>query len=366
VSDKLPVAILSSPTRLANEFSRLSPTRGLGVAEDDAVADTDPVKPRDRSPQRSSTMRSPSPAKWLRGEESTSQIGPSSQATTTARARSKSPAKSTGHRDLKYCSARSRNELDRERKAVREIDLDSETETASPRGRRQYGSIAERRQIPGPRPIDVHLAQLGLTEPDATAPPIAVPGPSAADLVLAHPKREGSPSRQAARQRNTQGPEPPRSYSSSLYSGDVSEQEEIKQAERPRVVELIQVSPLRHKSKEADLSPSRHATVLPSYTAWKHGQPFRTSVENEAQDKQQARLLVPRHPEHPRTEYSPLTPYFSTRDMPASTKASKTLIGDGGWLERTGAVSDDKTTLSPKKVGFLESLKKKAREIVVS
>lgn len=61
-------------------------------------------------------------------------------------------------------------------------------------------------------------------------------------------------------------------------------------------------------------------------------------------------------------EFSPLPLYFRGHGFPTTKTGEKTMIGRNGWLECTGqAISDDKRT---KKVGFLESIKKIAREVV--
>lgn len=65
----------------------------------------------------------------------------------------------------------------------------------------------------------------------------------------------------------------------------------------------------------------------------------------------------------PLSVFSPNTPFFSTKDMPASKTTYKTMISDNGWLERTTDPVEKKSS-PEKKVGFLGILKKKAKEVV--
>ncbi len=65
--------------------------------------------------------------------------------------------------------------------------------------------------------------------------------------------------------------------------------------------------------------------------------------------------------------FSPLALYFRGHDFPTIKKGEKTLIGDNGWLERTGQpmekLDQDKKT-PQKKSGLLDSIKKIAKDIV--
>ncbi|KAH8897811.1 hypothetical protein GQ53DRAFT_624464, partial [Thozetella sp. PMI_491] len=61
--------------------------------------------------------------------------------------------------------------------------------------------------------------------------------------------------------------------------------------------------------------------------------------------------------------FSPLTPFFQTEADPGVRKSSKTLIGDDGWLEKTAQL--ERAKMSPhRKAGFLDSIVKKAKDLV--
>jgi hypothetical protein len=129
------------------------------------------------------------------------------------------------------------------------------------------------------------------------------------------------------------------------------------------------ISPLHIRKA---VGPPPRSNVLQSYTKWE---------EERAASKYHRDISPPRardtdaatKAEHPSTmataegklqvSYSPLTPFFSTKDMPASKTATKTMIGDNGWLERTVTGAEEKSTPA-KKVGFLGNLKKMAKEMV--
>jgi hypothetical protein len=62
---------------------------------------------------------------------------------------------------------------------------------------------------------------------------------------------------------------------------------------------------------------------------------------------------------------SPLAPYFADKDFPVVRKGGKVMIGDNGWLERTGSPPAKKGKESPpKRQGFLDSIKKMAKDMV--
>jgi hypothetical protein len=65
--------------------------------------------------------------------------------------------------------------------------------------------------------------------------------------------------------------------------------------------------------------------------------------------------------------FSPLALYFRGQDFPTVKKGEKVLIGDNGWLERTGqqAEQSDRDKKAPqKRAGFLDSIKKIAKDMV--
>jgi hypothetical protein len=286
------------------------------------------------------------------------------QQSTTTRARSKSPAKLARQNDLKYYSARSRHELAKERKPFVEFAVGPGPGPAPSRDRTAFDSIATRRQIHGPPPINVQLAQQEVEGTDHAVAP--------APMSRRHPPVPGDG--QGKHSEILAGTDTSRTYSSSVYSDSDPQSAKGDRQQQEGLVTPARLSPLR-KSKDAVALASvssRQPTVLESYAAWKQEREVVMEEQNPKKEQQGVRspgkrtIKSGQHSEKMETsEYTPLTPYFSTHDMPASKKASKTLIGDKGWLERTGA-TPEKKVLSPKKVGFVESLKKKAREFVVS
>ncbi|KAM4066955.1 hypothetical protein HRG_000965 [Hirsutella rhossiliensis] len=61
--------------------------------------------------------------------------------------------------------------------------------------------------------------------------------------------------------------------------------------------------------------------------------------------------------------FSPLALYFRGQDFPSTKKGEKTLIGQNGWLERTGFASGRDQKVRQKKTGILESIKKIAKDM---
>ena len=65
--------------------------------------------------------------------------------------------------------------------------------------------------------------------------------------------------------------------------------------------------------------------------------------------------------------FSPLALYFRGQDLSTVKKVEKVLIGDNGWLERTGQ-QDEQTEMDKKtpqkRAGFLDSIKKIAKDMV--
>jgi hypothetical protein len=61
-------------------------------------------------------------------------------------------------------------------------------------------------------------------------------------------------------------------------------------------------------------------------------------------------------------QYSPLTPYFVDKNQPGCKKGSKVLIGQNGWLERTGKTPEKRK--DSHKSGMLESIKRIAKDMV--
>ncbi|POR32969.1 Uncharacterized protein TPAR_06834 [Tolypocladium paradoxum] len=61
--------------------------------------------------------------------------------------------------------------------------------------------------------------------------------------------------------------------------------------------------------------------------------------------------------------FSPLALYFRGNDFPSIKKGEKTMIGQNGWLERTGKASEKAKKAPQKKAGILESIKKIAKDM---
>jgi hypothetical protein len=338
----------------------------------DPVPDTDPIKHQDVSPQRSNTMRSPSPAKWRRSDPADVQESASTPSM-GVRARSKSPAKPDQHNNLRYYSARSRFDLTKEKKPLVDFALGEEGTPA--RGRATYESLAGRRQGREPPTIDVRLAQYSRERGEDRPSRFVL---DAKDQRPLNQNKRPQDKVDLHREQQQQDHEPPRdtsgTYSSSLYSENVSDETEENQRELQEVRTRVEISPLRGDGNAVGLgiSPWRRPTVLELYSAWKQGCRVELQEGQVPQEKQSDQLAdtTGRHVfhdgnEHKASDFTPLTPYFSTKDMPASKKAFKTLTGDGGWLERTQATGE-KQPVSPKKIGLLEGLKIKARQLVVS
>ncbi|KAH7311757.1 hypothetical protein B0I35DRAFT_514476 [Stachybotrys elegans] len=67
---------------------------------------------------------------------------------------------------------------------------------------------------------------------------------------------------------------------------------------------------------------------------------------------------------HNSPDFSPLELYFrSDAFFPNPRKASKQLIGQNGWLERTGGSPDKEKKATPKKTGILDGIKKIAKDM---
>ena len=61
--------------------------------------------------------------------------------------------------------------------------------------------------------------------------------------------------------------------------------------------------------------------------------------------------------------FSPFPYYFRGEDFPSQRMGQKTLIGEGGWLERTDE-GPDKSIKGAKKGGFINGIKRLAKDIV--
>ena len=62
--------------------------------------------------------------------------------------------------------------------------------------------------------------------------------------------------------------------------------------------------------------------------------------------------------------FSPFPYYFRGEDFPSQKMGQKTLIGEGGWLERTNESPDKFKKGAEKKGGFINGIKRLAKDIV--
>lgn len=62
--------------------------------------------------------------------------------------------------------------------------------------------------------------------------------------------------------------------------------------------------------------------------------------------------------------FSPLAFYFRGQDPQVKRRGHKTLIGDNGWLEKTGNQTPKETRSPPKKAKLFDSIRKLARDMV--
>lgn len=65
----------------------------------------------------------------------------------------------------------------------------------------------------------------------------------------------------------------------------------------------------------------------------------------------------------PSPQFSPLPLYFRGQSFPSTKRGEKTMIGQNGWLECTGTVFDDDKKPQTKRMGFLNSIKKIAKDV---
>ncbi|KAH8677516.1 hypothetical protein BX600DRAFT_450017 [Xylariales sp. PMI_506] len=163
--------------------------------------------------------------------------------------------------------------------------------------------------------------------------------------------------------------------------------------ETPLTVDRSVVSPL-HIVKQS--TTSINANVLKSYKDWKdtsspedmvHGRPKSiadckdgvrlpgfvhapppsppTSRENRGLVKSATTSDLRTEPRTAQTDvFTPLTPWLLDAGGKAKGKQSKTLFGNHGWLHDTAVSGAEKPAGTQKSLGFLDGIKKKAREIV--
>ncbi|KAH6622767.1 hypothetical protein F5144DRAFT_605310 [Chaetomium tenue] len=113
------------------------------------------------------------------------------------------------------------------------------------------------------------------------------------------------------------------------------------------------ISPLRIQK---DTEP-RHISILQEYTDKKKS----TRGSDKGSEQMERRATPDELSSGPELAYTPLAP-FLPQGAPTVRKASKTLIGEGGWLENT---SKPEQAGSPTRGGgFLGNLVKKAKEMI--
>jgi hypothetical protein len=160
--------------------------------------------------------------------------------------------------------------------------------------------------------------------------------------------------------------------SSSAYSQD-----------EDRDVGRLSVDPLRVNNGPPNNRLDARQSIFDSYTDWKQGVHKRASgphppandkesvFEDEYHDqkkaigmpsrKKAAHMSKPELAGYNGDPYSPLDVIFPGIPAAGTRKVSKTMIGEKGWLENT---SPQKQPPPPKKDGFFENLRKKAKELV--
>ncbi|KAG7294387.1 hypothetical protein NEMBOFW57_004458 [Staphylotrichum longicolle] len=261
------------------------------------------------------SMRSKSPAK------------PHPSTTTPSRARSRSPVKF--HLTKTPESQRTIQGVHGHTRSVSPCKTDGtrpeQTPTAHKTPTRTSGRHGTREP---PTPINTDIAR-------AHARLAALQVGKHAVIVHNPPERESSPARQPSQYAVVDD-------SSSYYSQD---------SEGQRYPSCI--SPLRiHKESEP-----KHLSILKEYTEKKN------SVRGSDKESEQFEHHGFADEESSAAElaYTPLAP-FLPHGVPTVRKASKTLIGEGGWLENTS--KPEPNTSPTRGGGFLGNLVKKAKEII--
>ncbi|KAK0613606.1 hypothetical protein B0T14DRAFT_569636 [Immersiella caudata] len=146
---------------------------------------------------------------------------------------------------------------------------------------------------------------------------------------------------------------------SSLYS------QEEKHARYPS-----HVSPLRVMKGGSPLKPvTKPVTVLGTNSTWQKGSGITQSTSERALlSRSRGDTTATAHSSFDThgNSFSPLASLISNEnEKPTARKASKTLIGQNGWLESTSGPAPPKQTTSPvRKTGFFDSIMKKAKEMM--
>ncbi|QUC20805.1 uncharacterized protein UV8b_05046 [Ustilaginoidea virens] len=65
----------------------------------------------------------------------------------------------------------------------------------------------------------------------------------------------------------------------------------------------------------------------------------------------------------PSSQFSPLPLYFRGQSFPSTKAGGKTMVGHNGWLECTGTILEDGKKSQSKRMGFLHSIKRIAKDV---
>ncbi|KAL2179804.1 uncharacterized protein P884DRAFT_275410 [Thermothelomyces heterothallicus CBS 202.75] len=113
------------------------------------------------------------------------------------------------------------------------------------------------------------------------------------------------------------------------------------------------ISPLRIQKDDGP----RHLSILQEYTEKKNS----ARGSEKGSEKSEKHAIANESSSGPELAYTPLAP-FLPQSAPTVRKASKTLIGEGGWLENTS--KPDQNGSPSRGGGFLGNLVKKAKEMI--
>jgi hypothetical protein len=131
------------------------------------------------------------------------------------------------------------------------------------------------------------------------------------------------------------------------------------------------ISPLRVTKDGSPLRPvTKPVTVLGTNSTWQKpsGVPHSSSERALlARPRGDTSATAPSSFDTHEHSFSPLVSLLSNEnEKPTARKASKTLIGQNGWLESTSGPAPPKPTTSPvRKTGFFDNIVKKAKEMMV-
>ena len=107
---------------------------------------------------------------------------------------------------------------------------------------------------------------------------------------------------------------------------------------------------------EQEASPPKELHRSKSAAAGLESRNTETSASPEKEDRALEMTNTP--------AFSPFPYYFRGEDFPSQKMGQKTLIGEGGWLERTNESPDKFKKGAEKKGGFINGIKRLAKDIV--